>query len=75
MIDIPAHYINELISSCINLIFSLNVNLAKNCRVEQSFYEKYRHNIIYGTLNFNIPLPLFILRNYGILKMQMFSVF
>ena len=48
MIDKPTHYINNS-SSCIDLIFTSNVNLAKNCRVEQSLYEN---------LNFNIPLPL-----------------
>ena len=56
MIDKSTHYINES-SLCINLIFSSNVNLRKNCGVEQSLYEKCHHNIIYGTLNFNIPLP------------------
>ena len=56
MIDKPTHYINES-SSCTDLIFSLNVNLTKNCGVEQSLYDKCHHNIIYETLNFNIPLP------------------
>ena len=55
MIDKPTH-INES-ASCIDLIFSSNVNLTKNCGVEQSLYETCHHNIIYGTLNFNIPLP------------------
>ena len=48
MIDKPTHYINES-SSCIDLIFSWNWNLTKNCGVK-----KYHDNII--TLNFNIPL-------------------
>ena len=56
MIDKPTHYINES-SSFIDLIFSSNVNLTKYCGVEQSLYETCHHNIIYGTLNFNIPLP------------------
>ena len=56
MINKPTHCINES-SSCIDLSFSSNVNLMKNCGVEQSLYEKCHHNIIYGTLNFNIPLP------------------
>ena len=56
MIDKPTHCINES-SSCIDLIFSSNVNLTKNCRVEQSLYKKCHHNIICGTLDFNIPLP------------------
>ena len=51
MIDKPTHYINNS-SSCIDLIFSTNVNLTKNCRFEQSLYEK-----CHRTLNFNIPLP------------------
>ena len=29
----------------------------KNCEVEQSLYETCHHNIIYRTLNFNVPLP------------------
>ena len=55
-IDKSTHFINES-SSCIDLIFSSNVNLTKNCGVEQSLYKTCHHNIIYGTLNFNIPLP------------------
>ena len=55
MIDKPTHYINE--SSCIDLIFSSNVNLTKNCGVEQSLYKTCHHDIVYGTLNFNISLP------------------
>ena len=39
MIDKPTHYINESSSSCIDLIFSSNVNLTKNCGVGQSLYE------------------------------------
>ena len=57
MIGKPTHFINES-SSCIDLIFSSNVNLTKNCGVEQSLYKSCHHNIIYGTLNFNIALSL-----------------
>ena len=35
MINKPTHYINQS-SSSIDLIFSENVNLTKNCGVEQS---------------------------------------
>ena len=56
MIDKTTHYINES-SSCIELIFSSNVNLTKNCGDEQSLYETCHHNVIYGTLNFHISLP------------------
>ena len=56
MIDKPTHYVNES-SSCIDLIFSSNVNPTKNRGVEQSLYQTCHHNIIYGTLDFNMPLP------------------
>ena len=74
MIDKPTHYINES-SSYIDLIFSWNVNLRKNRGVEQSLCETCHHNILNGTLNFNIPLPLLILGKYGIVKMQILDVF
>ena len=37
--------------------FLYQCNLMKNHGVEQSLYETCHHNIVYGTLNFNIPLP------------------
>ena len=43
--------------SCIDLIFSSDLNIARNCRIEKSVLEKCHHDIIYGTLNFNLPLP------------------
>ena len=73
MIDKPTHYINES-STCIDLIFSSNVNHKKNCGVEQSLYKKCHHNIIHGTLNFDIPLPP-PSYNYGILKVLILSAF
>ena len=54
MIDKPTHYVNES-SSCVDLIFSSNVNLRKNCDVEQSLYETRHYYIICITKNFNIP--------------------
>ena len=74
MIDKPTHYINES-SSCIDLIFSSNVNLTKNCGVEQSHYEKCHHNIIYGTLNFNIPLPPPYYRELWVFKSSNTDIF
>ena len=56
MIDKLTHCINEP-SSCTDLVFSSNVNLTKTCEVEQPINEKSHHNIIYGTFNFNMPLP------------------
>ena len=49
VIDKTTHYINES-SSCVDLIFSSNVNIMKNCGVEQSLYKSCHRNIIYGTL-------------------------
>ena len=48
----PTHFINGT-SSCIDLI-----SFIRNYGIEQSIYEKYHHNITYGTLDFNVPLPL-----------------
>ena len=56
------------------LIFSSNVNLTKSCGVEQQIYKACHHNIIYGTLNFNMPLFLLILGKYGIVKMQILDI-
>ena len=56
MIEKPTHYINES-SPCIDLIFSSNVNLAKNCGVKLSLYKKCHLNIMYGIVNLNILLP------------------
>ena len=48
--------------------------LQKNCRFEQALYKKCHYNIIYRTLNFNIPSPPLILRNYRILKVLVLRV-
>ena len=56
MINEPPHFINES-SFCIDLIYSSNTSFVKNWGSELSIYEKCHHNIIYGTLNFHVPLP------------------
>ena len=56
MINKTTHFINES-SSSIDLIFSSNTSFVKNCGSELSIYEKCHHNIIYGTLTFDKPLP------------------
>ena len=58
MINKPTHFINES-SSCMDLIFSSHTSFVKNCGSELSIYEKCHHNIIYGTLNFDIPPPYY----------------
>ena len=52
-------------SACIDLIFSSNTSFVKNCGSELSIYDKCRHSIIYGTLNFHVPL---LIRYYGEFK-------
>ena len=39
------------------MTFSSNVSFIRNYGIEQSIYEKCHHNITYGTLDFNVPLP------------------
>ena len=56
IINKPTHFINNA-SSCIDLIFSTNTNLVTNSGVEQSLYKTCHHEIIYGEVNFKIPLP------------------
>ena len=48
--------------------FLCKYNLMKNYGVEQSLYETCHHNIVYGTLNFNIPLPPFYFRKIWVYK-------
>ena len=50
MIGQPTYIINDK-SSCIDLLFTTNSKLLCDFRVEKKF------NIIYGSLNLNIPLP------------------
>ena len=33
------------------------MNITRNCGIEKTIHEKCHHDIIYGTLNFNVPLP------------------
>ena len=56
MINKPTDFINESLS-CINLILCSNTTFVKNCGSELPIYEKSHHKIIYGTINFNVPLP------------------
>ena len=57
MINKPTHFIHES-SACIDLIFPSTTNFVKDCESQLSIYEKCHHNIIYGTLNFDVLLPL-----------------
>ena len=55
LIDQPTHITKES-SSCIDLIFTSNPSFISASRVELSLYEKCHHNLIYGKINFNVPL-------------------
>ena len=55
IINKPTHFTN-VSSSCIDLIFASNTTYLTT-GIEQSIYDKCHHNIIYGKLNFDIPLP------------------
>ena len=55
MIGQTTYFVNDQ-SSCIDLLFTTNSKLLIDVGVEQAIYDKYHHNIIYGSLNLNIPL-------------------
>ena len=43
-------------SSCINLIFTSNTSLVTDFGVNPRLYKTCHHNLIFGKINFNIPL-------------------
>ena len=44
-------------SSCIDLIFTSNTNLVTGFGVDPTLYKTCHHNLIFGKINLNIPLP------------------
>ena len=56
MIGQRTHIINDK-SPCIDSVSTTNSKLLCGVGVEQTIYNKCHHNIIYGSLNLNIPLP------------------
>ena len=56
LIDQPTHITKES-SSCIDLIFTSNRSFFSASGVKLSLYEKCHHNLIYGKINFKVPLP------------------
>ena len=54
--DQPTHITKES-SSSIDLIFTSNPSFLSASGVELSLYEKCHQNLIYGKINFNVPLP------------------
>ena len=55
LINELTHFVNKT-SSCINLIFSSDLNITSDCGIEKTIHEKNHHDTIYGTLNFNVAL-------------------
>ena len=43
--------------SCIDLIFCTNKNVILNHGVDVSLFDKCHHNIIYGKVSIQVPLP------------------
>ena len=56
LINQLTHFVNKT-CSCIDLIFSSDLNITRNCGIEKTIHEKCHHDIVYGTLNFHVPLP------------------
>ena len=56
LVDQPTNITKES-SSCIDLILTSTPSFISVSGVELSLYEKCYHNLIYGKINFNIPLP------------------
>ena len=54
--DQHTHVINNS-SSCIDLAFASNLNVIYNSGFELSLFDKCHHNLIFGELNFMVPLP------------------
>ena len=57
LINKPTHFVDKTFFS-IDLIFSSNLDITSNCGIQKAVHEECHHNIIYVTLNINVPLPL-----------------
>ena len=55
LIDQPTRCVNGS-SSCIYLIFNSNTSLVTDFGVNPRLYKTCHHNLIFGKINFNIPL-------------------
>ena len=55
LIDQRTHCVNGS-SSCIDLIFTSNTNLVTDFGVDPTLYKTCHHNLIFGKINFDIPL-------------------
>ena len=55
LINELTHFVNKT-SSCIDPIFSSDLDITTNCGIVNTINEKCHHDIIYGTFNLNVPL-------------------
>ena len=74
LINEPTHFVNKT-SSCIDLVFSSDLNITRNFGIEKTIHEKCCHDIIYGTLNSMYPFLLLITEKSGIINMQILRIF
>ena len=66
----PTHCLNGC-SFCIHLIFTSNRNLVTDFRVDPALYKTCHHNVIFGKIIFNIPLPRHFIGTSGTIKVLM----
>ena len=74
LINEPTHFVNKA-SSCIDLIFSSDLNITRNYGIEKVIHERCQHGIIYGTLNLNVPILPPYSKISGIIYMQILRIF
>ena len=55
-INEPTRFVNKTFYY-IDLISSSDLNITRHCGIEKTIHDKYHHDIIYETLNFNVLLP------------------
>ena len=70
LINEPAHCVNGS-SSCIDLVFTSNTNLVTDFGLDPALYKTCHHNLVFGKINFNIPLPAPIYRHYKSANVKM----
>ena len=74
IIDKPTHFTNKS-SSSIDLIFTSNSSILADSGIEKSLSSSCHHDIIYGKINFRVPLPPAHFRTVTrILTLFLFSV-
>ena len=59
----------------IDLIFTTSSNLISNTAVELSLFQKCDHSLIYGVIDFKVPLPPPTRERFGIIKMLIQAIY